>query len=94
MSITIQDIWESLLESDSGHIQIGPLAMLDLPIIKRLLTKYKYHEMENVKQLIGDFKLRYEVDKLPNTPHIMLHIYRDPIKEQGEQTFDTRIVIL
>lgn len=93
MNITIQDIWESLLESDNGHIQVSPIAILDIPVLKRALTKYKHHEMENIKQLIGDFRLRYEVEKLPDTAYATLNIYRDELPNAATIEFNTRIII-
>ncbi len=67
MSIKIEDIWEKILEWDTGDPPIRRKAM-DPNVVNRLkaqLSSYKHRALTNDKQLrevLGEFKLVYALE--------------------------------
>lgn len=77
--ITIEDIWNSILSSDSGHIKVLLPNTRAVSIVRKALAKYKYRELQDspqIKDFLGEFTLAYEPEALPDTTNVILHIRR------------------
>lgn len=64
--ITIDDIWDSLLEAYSGYVILTLPSLDAVKFIKRNLIRHKYRVLKatpHIKQFTGEFRLRFKTEK-------------------------------
>jgi hypothetical protein len=86
----LSDIWDSLLESEEGHVLISKISITTANRIKSGLSKHKHLEFRNnpaLAEIYGEFTLAYEIDEAG------LHIRRVHEKKQA-QRFKGEVTIL
>lgn len=72
-TITIVDIWDSLIASEEGEITISLPSADPIPEIKRSLSKYKHAQLKAnsfYTDLLGEFILKYDWDRKQKTLRI------------------------
>lgn len=75
---TIDDIWDALLQSSSGHIILTVNTSIEAKKIRGALIQHKhiiFKDTPAIKNFIGDFKLRFQTERVEDA--VRMHIYRD-----------------
>ncbi len=79
-NISLDDIWDGLIESEAGHVTLTLPSMRKVNTLKSQISSKKFQELKRtpgIKTFLGEFNLRFKVEQLEGSRGIVLHIYRE-----------------